>query len=804
VLKVADLKRIAPDLNPGSLIVTTSDAAALEEDARTLQATELPSQADDIDGDGKYDEIAFQIDLKPQQTRIVTLAFGDEVSIARLRSDYPKRTHAKFTQKFEGMGWESEQNAWRLYFDQRNAIDLYGKRRHGLDLELFGSPEYNYHAESPFGRDIYKIGDAIGIGAVGALVDGRVFKVSDVKDRSWRIISDGPVRSIVELTYRGWPVGGKTVDLISQITQWAGENGFEHRVTLKGSDDLPIVTALPKKPGVEEPPIPLAPAVPAFVRATWGKQVLMPGETATESLPDQNLGLAVIARGNQTKSAPDDPANLIIRPQLSNGAADWYVLAAWDQEGTEDQVASTNDPSRKYRNGTLAPAPDPISTREQFVAFVLRAAESFGRPAAVSILSSTAAPQSAPPDTLQPSGAKSISQALDLMRQAAERTATKWEPVISQSKPEEVTRSRGAGFFTEGDNVTGEWRQQNGYFWTGSFWPGELWLLYSQTKDERFRKWADLWTERLVDKAAENHDVGFLHYYSSVLGYEQTNNKRYMADGFRAAERLKELYNPTTKLVAAWGVGGDDTIIDTMMNLQIWWWAAHESGDGRWRRLAIDHALKSADWLVRKDGSVIQSVHYNPGDNRQQFYSSGNDPQSVVVANSAAPGELVFTHTHQGFAADTTWSRGAAWAIYGFSVAYGETKNPKLLDAAERVAAYFLDRLPEDGVPWYDFIDEGVHFRNRDSSASAIAAGGLLRLSVLEPDKQRAALYRREGERITRSLINRYLTPVSAGEKTPAGVLRHGTGTRPSEGMLTYGDYYLLEDLLWLKQHGVN
>jgi len=180
VVRVADLRRVAPDFSAGDCVVTASDAATLEEDARALETAELPSQADDLDGDGKYDEVAFQIDLKSRQTRVVTIAYGDPATIERLRSDYPARTHAKFTTKFDGLGWESEADAWRIYFDRRNAIDLFGKRRPGLYLELFGSPEYVYNQESPLGRDVYRIGDALGLGSVGALVSGRAEKVSDV------------------------------------------------------------------------------------------------------------------------------------------------------------------------------------------------------------------------------------------------------------------------------------------------------------------------------------------------------------------------------------------------------------------------------------------------------------------------------------------------------------------------------------------------------------------------------------------------------------------------------------------------
>jgi len=804
VVSVADLKRIAPDFKAGDIVVTTSDASTLAEDAQTLQTIELPSQADDLDADNKYDEIAFQIELKPKQTRVVTIAYGDAATMQRLRSEYPKRTAAKFTMKFDGLAWESEMNAWRIYFDKRNAIDVFGKRRPGLYLEMFGAPEYVYHWESPLGRDIYRIGDAIGIGAVAALVDGKVVKVSDVAERKWRIISAGPVRVIVELTYKGWKVSGREVNLTSRMTQWAGKHGFEHRVTAQGADGLTLVTGVVRHPGLEEKIFQPTATEPALARLWWGPQVEEEGPPATaiHNLPTQNLGLAIIATGQESKVPADDALNLLVQPQFTNGQASWYVLGVWDQENSDNLTVNADNAADKNRNGSMVLPLSTPGTFESFLNLVRETRQRITRPARVEILSQAAAPQTAPPDTLRPAKSKSYAEAINLLKQSAERTATRWGPIASRTGKTEFTRDQGLGFFTEGENQTGEWKEQKGFFWTGSFWVGELWLLYGRTKDERFRRWAELWNARTLGKElTENHDTGFLNYYSSVYGYRSTKAPQYREGGLRGAERLKELYNPNTELVAAWEVGGDDTIIDTMMNLQIWWWATRETNDPQWRALGLKHALRAADWLVRPDGSVAQSVHYNPGDNRQQF-NSGTGPETAMkLANNARPGERVFTHTHQGFAADTTWSRGAAWALYGFAVAADETKDPRLLSTAERIAQYMIDHLPEDGVAWYDMVDEGVHFRNRDTAAAAIMAGGLLRLSELTKDRTSAADYRRQGERIVQSLIDRYLTPVSADDHTPPGVLRHGSSTRPSDVTLVYGNYYLLEDLLWLDEH---
>src|SRR5665811_1945290 len=109
------------------------------------------------------DELVFQIDLGAGQTRMVTIAYGEQAAIQRLRGKYPPRTAMQFATRYEGLGWESEDIAWRIYFDKRNAIDIYGKRRPGLYLDVFAAPQYVYHLESPLGRDIFKVDPTLGV-----------------------------------------------------------------------------------------------------------------------------------------------------------------------------------------------------------------------------------------------------------------------------------------------------------------------------------------------------------------------------------------------------------------------------------------------------------------------------------------------------------------------------------------------------------------------------------------------------------------------------------------------------------------
>ena len=277
----------------------------------SLQTAELPSQADDLDGDGKYDELVFQIDLAAGQTRIVTIAYGDQAAIQRLRGQYPERTAMKFATRYEGLGWESEDTAWRIYFDKRNAIDIYGKRRPGLYLDMFAAPEYVYHLESPMGRDIFRWTPRSASAPSAPSSTARRCRWRMSPNASGASLATGPVRSIGEFEFKGWKIDGKTVDMVSRFTQWAGEHGFEHRITVSDGTGLELAAALPKKPGIDPLMTGIAPDMLAVV--TWGHQVVVPGTKAgTTDLPDENLGLAVMGSNSQLATRKQDAANYLL------------------------------------------------------------------------------------------------------------------------------------------------------------------------------------------------------------------------------------------------------------------------------------------------------------------------------------------------------------------------------------------------------------------------------------------------------------------------------------------------------------
>lgn len=322
-------------------------------------------------------------------------------------------------------------------------------------------------------------------------------------------------------------------------------------------------------------------------------------------------------------------------------------------------------------------------------------------------------------------------------------------------------------------------------WWTAGFWPGMLWLMYEMTGDDRWRETAWSWDERLFElflqENAFDHDVGFHFLPTAVFKYKLTGDKNALRRGLFAANFLAGRFNPRGNYLRAWN-GGDKagwSIIDTMMNVSLLFWASQESGDPRFAHIAKAHADMVVKQFVRADGSTHHIVAF--------------DPES---------GERVEALGGQGAGPDSAWSRGNAWALYGLANTYRHTGDSAYLSAAQRVANFFIASLPEDGVPPWDFrasLEAGDGGIPRDTSAGAIAASGLLELvDLLEESVGRP--YRVAAERILGSLAAKYAT---WDDPQHEALLVQGTGHKPANQnvnvSLIYGDYFFVEAIAKLR-----
>jgi unsaturated chondroitin disaccharide hydrolase len=313
-------------------------------------------------------------------------------------------------------------------------------------------------------------------------------------------------------------------------------------------------------------------------------------------------------------------------------------------------------------------------------------------------------------------------------------------------------------------------------WWTSGFWPGLLWVLYDMTENEKFKSAAMHWDEELQKCLSKHpvgmdHDVGFQFLLTAVIKHEILENESSLGIGMEAANYLAGRYNPVGKFIRAWN--GDKTgwaIIDCMMNLSLLFWASRVTGDPRYKHIATLHADTILEHGVREDGSVCHILSFDP-----------------------ETGEFIESIGGQGNAPDSAWSRGNAWAVYGFANTYRHTGDSRYLNAAKRVANHFIAGLPEDHVPYWDFRLDSIENEPRDSSAAAIAASGLLEIAEMVPSHERR-IYADAATNILASLTENYGT---WDQPEQQGILLEGTGNKPVNeninASLIYGDYYYVE-----------
>ncbi|RIX59498.1 glucuronyl hydrolase [Paenibacillus nanensis] len=339
---------------------------------------------------------------------------------------------------------------------------------------------------------------------------------------------------------------------------------------------------------------------------------------------------------------------------------------------------------------------------------------------------------------------------------------------------------------TQGDRI---YQLTDGSDWTEGFWTGMLWLSYEYSGDPLYRTAAistlSNFRRRLESRLKlDHHDIGFLYSLSAKAHWivERDEASRQLAH--QAADVLMERWRETPGLLQAWGPkddpeNGGRIIIDCLMNLPLLHWAYQETGRERYRLAAERQTALSRRFLVRGDDSTYHTFYFD-----------------------LTTGDSIRGGTHQGSRDGSTWTRGQAWGIYGFALAYRYMRQPELLDTTKRLARYFADRLPEDAVVYWDFDVPQTPETKRDSSAAAIAAAGMLELASLLPegDADRKWL-RKTAKTIAASLAAAYSTK---DEQDAQGLLNRGSyavrlGISPDDYVI-WGDYFYLETLMRLER----
>lgn len=320
--------------------------------------------------------------------------------------------------------------------------------------------------------------------------------------------------------------------------------------------------------------------------------------------------------------------------------------------------------------------------------------------------------------------------------------------------------------------------------WTGGFWPGILWYDYEATQNDTIRVLAEKYTESLKlfsEIPAYDHDLGFLVFCSYGNGYRLTHNPTYRDVIIATADSLATLYNPKVGTILSWPrniemLGGHNTIMDNMINLEILFWAARNGGDRRLFDVAVSHADKTMKNQFRPD---YTSYH--------------------VAVYDTLTGNCIKKCTHQGYADESMWARGQAWAIYGYTVVFRETGDPKYLKFVEKLVDVYLKNLPEDYVPYWDFNVPGIPNAPKDASAACVVASALLEMSGFYGNGQ-GDKYKEAAEKMLCSLSSdKYQS-----RDTNVAFLLHSTGHWPAkseiDASIIYTDYYYIEALLRLKR----
>lgn len=343
--------------------------------------------------------------------------------------------------------------------------------------------------------------------------------------------------------------------------------------------------------------------------------------------------------------------------------------------------------------------------------------------------------------------------------------------------------------------INGQLMLSDSRWWCSGFFPGSLWYLYEYSQDSHMKQEAEKYTERVRREmyTTDNHDIGFMIFCSFGNGYRLTGNKDYKQVIDTACQSLVTRYRDHIGLIRSWDFNRHlwqyPVIIDNMMNLEMLLWGAETFQQPYWKEIAESHAKKTMLNHYRPDYSCFHLVSYD-----------------------TISGQPELKQTFQGAADESSWSRGQAWGLYGYTFMYRFTKDSCYLNQARQIANYMINHpnMPANMIPYWDYNAPNIPAEERDASAAALMASALIELSdyVNEEEQQ---WYLDVAEQQIRTLCSdEYL---AAEGENGNFILKHSVGSKPHmadapyygevDAPLSYADYYFLEALVrWTNKFG--
>ncbi|GEN55546.1 glucuronyl hydrolase [Halolactibacillus alkaliphilus] len=324
--------------------------------------------------------------------------------------------------------------------------------------------------------------------------------------------------------------------------------------------------------------------------------------------------------------------------------------------------------------------------------------------------------------------------------------------------------------------------------WTNGFWTGVLWLSYEATGDNKYKELAekhvDSFHQRLIDDVhLDHHDLGFLYVPSCVSAYKLTGNEKAKEAALWAADKLISRYQEKGEFIQAWGeLGAKDNyrlIVDCLLNIPLLYWATEETGKQHYREMAEKHYTSTIHYAIRDDASAFHTFYFDP-----------------------ETGEPLEGKTRQGFSDDSSWARGQSWLVYGIALNHFYNEQPANINLFEAVTNYYLNRLPEDFISYWDLIFTDGSNQSRDSSATAIAICGMnLMDDYLPESNSHKLIYKYAQHAMMESLIDNYTDQKTDGISAliNSGVYSWHSGKGVDEGNI-WGDYFYLEALVRFKK----